>query len=207
MDTPNFLTIDTATNTVKTYEPYVIFNGKNPLLNERLFEVDFVSREVSRAQLLEIAKRMEATMLKHGGLGLAANQIGLKLRMFVMTGPEVSVCINPSILGQSIEVKREKEGCLTFPYLFLPVSRPEWIDAQWFDIDGKVHTARYSGLTARVFAHELDHLNGIVYTSYVGNLTLSMAKKKRDKTIKKIQRFMEQKQAQQTALSPTSYRT
>ena len=195
-NTPSFMTIDTGTNTIKTYEPYGIFNSKNPLLNERLFEFDFVNRMVSRVQLLEIAKRMEATMLKHGGLGLAANQIGLKLRMFVMTGPEVSVCINPSILGKSVEEKREKEGCLTFPYLFLPVNRPEWIDAQWFDIDGKVHTARYTGLTARVFAHELDHLNGIVYTSYVGTLTLSMAKKKRDKMFKKITRMTELKQAQ-----------
>ena len=76
-NTPSFMTIDTGTNTIKTYEPYGIFNSKNPLLNERLFEFDFVNRMVSRVQLLEIAKRMEATMLKHGGLGLAANQIGL----------------------------------------------------------------------------------------------------------------------------------
>ncbi len=190
---PSMLTIDTATNTVKTYEPYTIFNDKNLLLAERLHEFDFVNSGVAPSQLFEIAKRMEATMLRHGGLGLAANQIGLKLRMFVMTGIDVQVCINPSILSRSKEEKREREGCLTYPYLFLPITRPETITAQWFDVHGKVHTATYTGITATVFCHELDHLNGIVFTSLVGTLTLSMAKKKRDKQIKKIRRVMEYK--------------
>lgn len=185
----NILTIDTGTNTIKTYEPYAIFNDKNPLLKERLPEFDFTSGQASSQQLWDIVKRMETTMLKYGGIGLAANQIGLRLRMFVMTGQVVSACINPSIVRSSETTKRDKEGCLTFPYLFLPVTRPEWIDAEWYDVQGKKQSARYSGLTARVFAHELDHLNGIVYTSYVGNLTLQMAKKKRDKMIKKIQRM------------------
>lgn len=189
-DTPSVLTINTATNTIKTYEPFQIFNNKNPLLNERLHEFDFNHGGVSAGQLQDLFKRLEATMLKHGGIGLAANQVGLKLRLFIMAGEPASVYINPSIRASSETTKREKEGCLTFPYLFLPVTRPEWIDAEWFDINGKSHTARFSGLTARVFCHELDHMNGIVYTSYVGNLTLSMAKKKRDKTIKKITRMI-----------------
>jgi peptide deformylase len=194
--TPSFLTIDTSTNTIKTYEPLPVFNSKNPHLTDRLAEYDFVHSNLSIEQLKEIVKRMEATMLKHGGIGLAANQVGLKIRMFVMTGETVTACINPSILKRSETFKREREGCITFPYLFLPIERPEWVDVEWFDIFGVVQKARFSGLTARVFCHELDHLNGIVYTSYVGNLTLQMAKKKRDKMIKKIARMTELKQAQ-----------
>lgn len=195
-NTPSFLTIDTGTNTIKTYEPLPIFNHKNPHLADRLSEYDFVHGGLGIETLKDIVKRMEATMLKHGGMGLAANQVGLKLRMFVMTGETVTACINPEILGKSETTKRDREGCLTFPYLYLPIERPEWIDAQWYDVFGAAHKARFCGLTARVFCHELDHLNGIVFTSYVGTLTLSMAKKKRDKMLKKIARMTELKQAQ-----------
>ena len=142
---------------------------------------------------------METTMRHYGGVGLAANQVGLKLRVFVMAGSESYTCFNPSILQCSDTTKRDKEGCLTFPGLFLPVTRPDWIDARWFDISGKEQNMRFSGLTARVFCHELDHLNGIVYTSYVGNLTLQMAKKKREKLFKKIERIKEFKRHQEAA--------
>ncbi len=166
-----------------------LFNDSNPLLSKRVPEIDLTTPP---SNLGEIAARLIDTMNHYGGAGLAANQCGVMLRMFVLAGS--MVIINPSILETSTETSREREGCLTYPGLILPVVRPTTVKVQFYDENLKLRTETYTGATARVFQHEYDHLEGKVFTSKVGGLTLQMAKKKRQKMFKKIQRIVEYKQ-------------
>lgn len=172
----------------KKAELLPLFNDKNPFLSERMPEVDFINPP---GNLQELVDRMIATMNHYGGAGLAANQCGVRVRMFVMAGG--IVCFNPSILEKSDEEDRSKEGCLTYPGLILPILRPSRVKVSYFDVKGKQTIVDYSGATARVFQHELDHLNGEVFTTKVGSLTLQMAKKKKQKMFKKIERIVEYK--------------
>lgn len=106
-------------------------------------------------QMLEFTK-------KHGGIGLAANQVGHNLRLFVMSLDERDYkCFNPIILNKSKSSSTSIEGCLSFPELALPIERNDRIDVSWFDEEGKLVIETLEGLAARCFQHELDHLNGI----------------------------------------------
>ena len=78
------------------------------------------------------------------------------------------------------------EGCLSFPLLGLHISRPTQIDVKYQDFNGEEHTKTFNGISARIFQHELDHLNGIVYTSRTKPLALQMSLRKRDKLVKKL---------------------
>ncbi len=166
-----------------------LYNEHNPLLSKRMPEVNF---STPPKDLKELAERLIATMNHYGGAGLAANQCGVVCRMFVMAGG--IIVINPTILELSNDTTREKEGCLTFPGLILPVVRSTSIKVSFYDLDGQKQEVTYSGATARVFQHEYDHLEGKTYTSKVGSLTLQMAKKKKQKLFKKMTRIVEYKQ-------------
>jgi len=170
----------------KTAELLPLYNDSNPFLHKATKDVDFTAPP---KDLEELAERLIATMNKYGGAGLAANQCGVLCRMFVMVGG--IVVINPKILETSEEVVRDKEGCLTYPGLVLPVTRPKTIKVEYYTLTGERKEEVYTGATARVFQHEYDHLEGKVFTSKVGSLTLQMAKKKRQKMFKKIERIME----------------
>jgi peptide deformylase len=83
-------------------------------------------------------------------------------------------------------VVKDKEGCLSYPALFLNVDRPSWIEAEFTDEFGDVNQVKLHGLSARCFLHELDHLNGIRYTNHVKPLALKMARQRATKMVKKI---------------------
>jgi peptide deformylase len=87
---------------------------------------------------------------------------------------------NPKIVSSYGSIKMD-EGCLSFPNLFLSVERAETVVVEYQDYNGNKKSATFSGLTARCFQHELDHLNGIVYTHKVKPVSLMMAMKKRKK--------------------------
>ena len=132
-----------------------------------------------------LSKGMFQLMWQYDVIGLAATQVGMFLRMFIM-GPKQGphyVCINPEIVAVSEESILDIEGCLTFRDLWLNISRPKWVDARYQTLDGSIVEKRFEGLMARCYLHELDHLNGIVFTSIVSKLKLEMAKKKRKKRI------------------------
>jgi len=125
-------------------------------------------------------------MKLYAGLGLSANQCGVAERMFVIGTDDFQlVCINPKVIDQGPAVK-DKEGCLSFPGLFLNLERPSWIEAEFTDEFGEVKQVKLHGLSARCFLHELDHLNGIRYTNYAKPLALKMARQKANKIVKKI---------------------
>lgn len=101
-------------------------------------------------------------MHREHGIGLAANQAGIDLRLFVMhIGDRYFHCFNPEILGSSELEVYYPEGCLSFPGQECRIRRPESIIVRYADSRGTVTEELLSGLAARCFQHELDHLNGI----------------------------------------------
>lgn len=140
----------------------------------------------------EIAKNMAEAMDKFGGLGLSANQVGLPYRMFVMrtmhegdTESKVVPYFNPELTRVSQETELMKEGCLSFPDIFLMIKRSKTIEFKYQDVEGKEHTAVLEGLGARCVQHEIDHLNGILFLQRASKLKLERAMKSRPKQKKR----------------------
>ena len=102
------------------------------------------------------------TMIKNEGIGLAANQVGILKRIIVVSDEgNIKVLINPEIIYFSEQKVPFDEGCLSIPETFLTITRSENITVKYRDLKGKPRMERYSGLTARVIQHEVDHLDGI----------------------------------------------
>ena len=115
-----------------------------------------------------ISKTLIENMFHHDGVGLSANQIGMDVRAFAMVRDieynDVIVCFNPRIVTRSNECVWCEEGCLSFPDQFINVQRPDKVIVKYEDEEGKDHKIGLSGLAARVFQQEFDHLNGIDFT-------------------------------------------
>ena len=181
----DILTIDTAAGLqqLEKIDPLRVYGEDYYMLGQKIPEY---TGGFPSPVLVTLAKRMRMTMKLYAGLGLSANQCGVSERMFVIGTDEIQVvCINPKVTAHGPMVK-DKEGCLSFPGLFLNVDRPHWIEVEFTDEFGEVKAARLEGLSARCFLHELDHLNGIRYTSHVKPLALKMARQRATKLVKKI---------------------
>ncbi|MFC4294833.1 peptide deformylase [Novosphingobium tardum] len=150
---------------------------------------------------------MFETMYDAPGIGLAAIQVGVPLRVLVIdlqpddpdAEPEVctahggeahthqpvkrepQVFINPEILDPSEELKAYSEGCLSVPEIYAEVARPATIRARWQDLDGKQHEQEMDGLMATCLQHEMDHLEGILFIDHLSRLKREMALKKLEK--------------------------
>lgn len=134
------------------------------------------------------AKQLEKDMIEFMtstfGIGLAANQIGLTKRVFVMGSetiegfPKPFAVFNPVILEASKELVLDEEGCLSYPGLYLKLKRPEWIIAQYQDSDGVLHEIKIDGYLSKCFQHELDHLNGVCFVDRASPMKLNLAMKK-----------------------------
>jgi peptide deformylase len=137
----------------------------NPILRKSAKSVDRITKEIR-----ESCEQMLVTMksVKPKGVGLAGPQVGIPLRIFVME-PEVDSVFfiaNPQILKSTGSVI-ESEGCLSVPGVYYKVKRAEKILVSYIDIiTGKKHKREFEKYAARVFQHETDHLNGIVFTDY-----------------------------------------
>jgi len=155
----------------------------NSILKEVMPEFDFKNPPVNPMALATV---LVETCKLHKGYGLSANQCGIKHRVFVMGhGEEYVAFFNPKITS-TIGECHMIEGCLSFPLLGLRITRPETIEVEYQDFNGVTRTAKYSGISARCFQHELDHLNGIVYTEKVKPMALQSGMSKRNKMIKKL---------------------
>lgn len=112
-----------------------------------------------------LVTEMFIAMQENGGIGLAAPQVGINKRVFIMRVEEEDfICINPSILKSSKETDFLAEGCLSFPGKQVMVERSVWVRVRYQTITGMTKTVKLSGMKARCFQHELDHINGIVFT-------------------------------------------
>jgi peptide deformylase len=179
------LTIDTSAGLVKEekVEPLPLFGENHPMLGLTMPEyTDTLPNPV----MTNLVKRLKLTMKLYGGIGLSANQCGVYGRVFVIGSDEYTMtCINPKVLEVSADLKKDSEGCLSFPGLYVKIERPSWVKVEYTDENGETKQTKLEGLTARCFVHELDHMNGIKFVSHAGPVALQMAKKKQSKLIKK----------------------
>ena len=137
----------------------------------------------------ELVQELFATLVEYGGVGLAAPQCGVLKNIFVMGNfRKMTACINPVVVSTGNESIVEVEGCLSFPGLWLKVKRPAEVTVQYQTIEGILVQEDLSGLAARVFLHEYDHLFGVTFDNRVGDLSLKMARERRKKSIKKLSR-------------------
>ena len=137
----------------------------------------------------ELVRTMSKFMSDNGGVGLAAPQVGIKKRIFIMGNfTKLVACINPKIVSLAEERKNDLEGCLSFPDLFMKVKRPTSAVVQYNTVSGELVERELTGFECRVFLHEYDHLIGVTFDQRVGNLSFKMAKDKRKKELKKLSR-------------------
>ena len=183
----NIVLYDTAEK-VKQTEPQIeietfdLVDATHPALHKALPEFDFENAPINPN---DFASSLVETCRQHNGLGLSANQCGFEHRVFVMGADnDYIACFNPKIVGMQDEVHME-EGCLSFPLLMLRITRPKTIMVEYQDFTGEKRQATFDGLSARIFLHELDHMNGIVYTSRVKPLAFQFGLKKLNKIRRK----------------------
>lgn len=133
-----------------------------------------ISKPVEKfdSKLHELLDDMAETMYKANGAGLAAVQVGVLRRAFVIdTGKRKLEFINPEIVRTGGVNKIVNEGCLSVPHGFIKdedskVLRPNTVRAKYFDRDGNEQQIKLTGYEAKAFCHEFDHLNGIVFTDW-----------------------------------------
>jgi peptide deformylase len=157
-------------------------------------------------ELKTLVADMFETMYDAPGIGLAAVQVGVPLRVLVIdlqpddpdadpvacnhdghhhhhqpTKREPQVFINPEILDPSEDRRAYNEGCLSVPEMYAEVERPARIRARWQDLEGNVHEADMDGLMATCLQHEMDHLEGILFIDHLSRLKRQMVLKKLEK--------------------------
>jgi peptide deformylase len=164
----------------KKLTTFNLVDENDPILNQKLVDFDFLNPPYNAN---EFASSLVETCKLHKGLGLSANQCGFKYRVFVMGDPlgDYVAFFNPRIIEQSENMAHMSEGCLSFPQLFLNITRPETISVEYQDFTGEKKTATFTGLSARVFLHEYDHMEGITFTKKAKPLALQSGIKKREK--------------------------
>ena len=147
----------------------------DPALRRRAAPVGEVTPEV-RATIAD----MTETMYDEVGIGLAAPQVGIALRLIVVAdedGRGVQALLNPAIVDRGGEATGE-EGCLSIPGVFAPVTRSAWVKIEAQDVNGGPLAIRATGLRARVLQHEIDHLDGVLFIDRVDPVTRDRIKRK-----------------------------
>lgn len=169
---------------VKETDP--ILHKVTPVFDFDVIPDDF---ETTEEYLLKLADDMFEMMKLAEGIGLSAPQVGLSLRIFVMSSAkEDIVCINPKIIAKSENKEVRNEGCLSFPNLSLKINRSVEVFVSYNNVDGTELQRTFNGTAGRCFLHELDHLNGTTFDIRASRLTLQMAKKARTKKLKQLKR-------------------
>ena len=111
---------------------------------------------------IEYAKNLVKFMYEKNALGIAANQVGAPYRIFAMRGhPENFVCFNPKIVQPSEKTVVLEEGCLSYSGLLVKIKRPEFVRVRFTTPNGDTITKQFVGMSARVFQHEYEHLDGV----------------------------------------------
>jgi len=170
-----------------------------------IFETpDPVLRQISKpvetfdAELKTLVADMFETMYAAPGIGLAAVQVGVPIRLLVidLQEPEEEggepvrdpkIFINPEILWHSDHEVPYTEGCLSVPEQYAEVMRPDRIRARWQDAAGKAYEEEIDGLLATCLQHEMDHLNGVLFIDHLSRL-------KRDMVLKKLAKWRKEQQ-------------
>ncbi|MBO9507082.1 MAG: peptide deformylase [Rhodospirillales bacterium] len=161
----------------------------DPRLKQECEEVAEVNDEIR-----ELLDDMLETMYAAPGIGLAAPQIGVMKRLVVMDvsddkeKPQPLKLVNPEIIWESEDTSVYQEGCLSIPEQYADVERPAEVGLRYLDENGKEHEIEADGLLATCIQHELDHLDGILFTDYLSAL-------KRNMILKKVQKLQKTKKS------------
>lgn len=131
----------------------------------------------------ELQAGLVETMEKYGGLGLSANQVGVDLSVFVMRTQDEGIVafFNPEITQISKETEMMKEGCLSFPDIYIMLKRPKVVVMDYQTVEGEQRSIKLEGLGARCVQHEIDHLNGVIFLQRASQLKIERALKARPK--------------------------
>jgi len=177
---------DVKKMTATKVKTFALVPETDPILQEVLPEFNFSNPTVNAN---EFASTLVDTCKELNGYGLSANQCGFRHRVFVVgTADNYVAFFNPKIIETKGEVHMA-EACLSFPLLGLHITRPAEVVIEYQDFNGEKHTEHFIGMTARCILHELDHLNGIVYTMKAKPLALQSGIKKRDKLMKMVNKI------------------
>jgi len=156
-----------------------IIKFPNPILREKISDFDFDNPSEDPK---ELERSMIETMFANNGLGLSANQVGKRVRMFVMghkDSPDTAQAFfNPIVIANTDTIKDLEEGCLSFSGIYVNIKRPTAIKARWQNSSGEWQESEFNGYDCKCFLHELDHLEGIVFQDRVSALKWAMAVKK-----------------------------
>lgn len=132
---------------------------------------------------IDLADIMAECLKKYNGIGLAANQIGLPYRCFILRTEPMIIMFNPKIVDISEKTSLMEEGCLSFPNINIRVKRHDGIRVRYTAPSGNTTTENFKGMTARIIQHEIDHLDGITFLDRASvvqrNKALNMMKKQR----------------------------
>ena len=165
-----------------------ILTEPDPILRKKCEPFEKVDEETKK-----LMDDMLETMYDAPGIGLAAPQIGVLERLIVMDcakkegeEPEPIIMVNPLITASSDEKNVYEEGCLSIPEHFAEITRPEFVQVEWVDLDGKQHSEEFNGLKSICVQHEIDHLNGKLFIDYLGPM-------KRQLITRKMQKFKREK--------------
>ena len=154
-----------------------LVNYDDPLLRTHLRKFDF-DGDMDAHTLVDM---MHMIREKNGGIGLAANQIGINAQVLIVgTADWRQEFINPESVELHGEMIYLEEGCLSFPELYVKIKRPKGITLTYFDANGTIHNNSFDGMTSRVIQHELDHLKGITFEAIANPYHLEKAKKRRE---------------------------
>jgi peptide deformylase len=157
------------------------------ILRERMPEFDFENPSLDPVQL---EKDLIEFMLANDGIGLAANQVGVRARAFVMgwrgDPSSAQIFFNPIVAKTVDDIEDLEEGCLSFPGVFVNIKRPKKILARWQNAKGEWQESEFDGYNCKCFLHELDHLEGIVFQDRVSTLKWALAVKKSKSNKRKV---------------------
>lgn len=156
-----------------------IIKFPNSILRERMPEFDFQNPLMDPKKL---EKTLIETMLSNDGIGLAANQIGIRARVFAMghvdNPSEAQAFFNPMVIATVDLIEDLEEGCLSFPGIYVNIKRPKKILARWQNSQGEWEESEFDGYNCKCFLHELDHLEGIVFQDRISPIKWALAVKK-----------------------------
>lgn len=166
---------------------YDLIEHDSAILEQELPLFDFDNPPVNPE---ELARNLLDTMREHKGIGLSANQVGLPYRVFVMEGEPAFACFNPKIVDVSEEIVSLMEGCLSYKGVGVPIKRPAHIRVRFTAPNGNTMTRKFTGMTARIFLHEYDHLQGINFLRKMH----PVHKEKALRQLKKYTRYLKNQQ-------------
>ncbi len=176
---------------------YPIVAYGDPVLKKEARDI-----EKGEMDIKKLAEDMFETMYNAAGVGLAAPQIGMDIRMFVVDGIAINdtieeesdfdeflvgfkkVFINADIIEETGDDWEYEEGCLSLPGLRADVARPEFVTIHYYDTDWVEHTETYGGFAARIIQHEYDHIDGILFTDHLSSLKRQLLKRELTKITK-----------------------